>query len=187
MTLWQALKVRFHLASLREVQEYMDRSWKQPAAPTAPLLVGFLVVVGVLGVTFVAAWVIQPGAALVLRATTALMTLPPPSREGKLTPSEKRLLVSRESAWRATLITRTLRPEEVKALQKKHDAWQEEHGDKVYREELKPEAVRIALWEYVQTNLKGQVTAPTDFARALDEERLRNITRRAERSVKPRS
>ena len=73
------------------------------------------------------------------------------------------------SQERAELLDAFLSPEARKELQKKHDQWQEKYGDKVYRTQLKPRAVRLAVQAYVNRLVSPGIPKPylNDFSKSL--------------------
>lgn len=199
MAFWVPFKVQFHFASPREVQAYVDGLWHAPPSrklyrrKSLPTVLLVVVLVGA------SAWATLPVTALFGKGTVVLMAFLKARGPGAETGTGKKgagagtstgagtgTEAAADSAWRAAQLARLIRPGEVLVIQEEHDSWQERYGDGVYRSRLKPEAVRIALWQYLESNVKGQASAPGDFSRSLDADRIRAITRQAERSLPPR-
>ncbi|GEM_PF-6907742 len=197
MGLLTSLKVQFHLASPREVQEHLDGLWRSPGRR---FLLPRAKVLGAVSLVFAAAVVARLALPLIVLLCSFLQVFFSGSGsraqaysqglgqgqawdQARTRTTRQGLSVSEASRWRAELVSRLLQPEEVATVQGEHDRWQDRYGDEVYRTQLKPQAIRIAFWEYVETHVNGGVASPVDWTKSLDAEHLRTITRRAERDV----
>ncbi len=91
------------------------------------------------------------------------------------------------SRKRRELRERLFTPEANERIQSLHDRLQDRYGDGIYRAELKPRAVGLAMSRYVGELLRGRTTlTPRDWARRrMTPEALDRIVAEAESAARP--
>lgn len=196
---WRHLRLKLHLASPRERDQALHAAWlgggptaAASGAARAAMACAFV------GIGVAGAWAYLPAAALCLNGFTAFVGLDPGRAKPDLPGAPlERILLGPDGTYRAMTIAEAqgdptarrrpgpqwlFSPEANAALQRRHDLWQEEYGDEVYRGILKLRAVRLALWHYIADLMRGKsfARAPGGWARRMSPEELDGYAQQVE-------